>query len=159
MRFEAGAYLFAAGSAAIVAYAGYLRYRAKVTWGWRPVDGRITWSGTEERTITRRGIIGRKRVTLFRADIRYVYTVHGTDFEGSRIFFGDDEWHESHDPVSEITGRYPPGRVVRVFCDPKNSAKAVLERGQQAGARRYLMLVFKTAAAAAALGLLSRWMD
>jgi hypothetical protein len=96
---------------------------------------------------------------LSRADIRYVYTVDGADYEGNCVYFGSDQWLAARERVTEMTDLYPSGRVLKVFCDPKSPQKAVLERGQQKGAQQHLVTALKLGAAAAACALLSTWVN
>lgn len=153
---KTAALVVAACSAAMAVSAGYFWLSARATWGWRPVEGQITHSASEIWETYRRGLVfwGRK-VPIYRPDIAYIYTVAGVDYEGKRIFFGDGAWHDSQDHVSAIIERYPPGQKVRVYCSPTSPKLSVLERGQQKGTLRHLVIAAQLGVAALVLGVMS----
>jgi hypothetical protein len=95
------------------------------TMAWRPVDGLITWSLVKEkgRRIHRRGV-----VTGHVADIKYKYSIGAKEFEGHRVYLGD-QWREGASFASRLVDRYPPGASVQVMVDPARPGESVLEHG------------------------------
>ena len=154
---KTGALVLAVGSALLALYAAYLWLRVRSTWSWRPVSGQITHSPTDQRDTYRTRTLWRKKVPVYRPDVQYVYSVDGIDHQSTRIFFGDGAWYDSQNDAAAIVARYPPGQSVRVYCSPSSPDLSVLERGEQAGARRYVMLAGKLLGLALVLWVLSAY--
>lgn len=91
---------------------------------WPSTEGKVVVSevvGTYGNTTRRTG-------SAWKAHVEYRYEVDGKQYTSSRISFSDygSSIKSSHE---ERAGRYPAGKEVRVFYDPKDPRKAVLEIG------------------------------
>lgn len=128
------AILLGLGAIGTAIYAHYLYRRSQATLHWRPVDGTIIWSTVEERSTNSRYSSNRDQ---YRADIKYAYNVGTLQYEGTRVYFGANEWHSSDTAARQLVNRYPPGKKVRVFVDPESAGETVLARGQMQGGQRW----------------------
>lgn len=67
------------------------------------------------------------------ASVSYEYQVDGSNYTGTRIYFGDyltgDAGH-----ARNLLARYQPGAKMTVFCNPDKPERAVLETGIHGGA-------------------------
>ncbi|MEK7560409.1 MAG: DUF3592 domain-containing protein [Patescibacteria group bacterium] len=90
--------------------------------GWPTVDGVITVSNFTTNQDRDDGSV------TYGASIAYDYTVNGAAHTGSTVHFGQ---YSTSDPSygRGIVSRYPVGKQVRVFYDPDDPAKSVLESG------------------------------
>lgn len=91
---------------------------------WPSTQGTVVVSevvGTYGDTVRRKG-------NAWKAHVEYRYEVDGKRYTSSRISFSDygSSIKSSHE---ERAGRYPAGREIQVFYDPKDPGKAVLEIG------------------------------
>jgi hypothetical protein len=95
-------------------------------------------SGTQR---TRRGF--RRRRTYYYPVVQYRYRVDGRDFLGERITSDSvrvlgarsDERSRNRGLVQRILARYPEGAAVRVYYDPDDPNRSVLEPGVTRGAQ------------------------
>jgi hypothetical protein len=79
--------------------------------------------------------------TSYAADVQYSYGVQGAEYTGNRIYFGDDMWSMPFiRSARKYTERYPVGRRITVYYDPRNPCAAILEPGLSL--RSYATLVF-----------------
>ncbi len=71
---------------------------------------------------------GKIRIARLCLDMDYLYMVENKVFEGHRLNSG---WRcfASEDHIKEVLRRYPSGRKVGVFYNPKNPDKSLLEPG------------------------------
>lgn len=100
-----------------------LRDRAAASTAWPATEGWITASRVER--VKQRGE-GKETYT---ADITYEYSVDGRNFEGDRVWFGDDYSASDASAFRAAVGRYPVGSAVKVHYDPAEPAESVLEPG------------------------------
>ena len=119
----------------LILYGLYLRRRSAAAAYWPSVSGRIT----ESRLVQVRDPDSRG----WDLRLTYTYRLPAGVFQGHRISFF------SGDPA-RAARRYPAGRLVDVFYDPRDPASAVLE--QVAMGR--LLVVFALGIALSALGCL-----
>jgi hypothetical protein len=89
---------------------------------WPSVKGLVTTS-----VVKRSG--GKNRV--YRAKIRYTYTVHGHEFTGRRYALGGEVNTSSRGPAEARCVKYPEGSEPEVYYDPANPKDACLERVQE----------------------------
>ncbi len=89
---------------------------------WPSAHGRITRSESGFQTGDSDSAPEGKLV----ARIAYEFTANGRTYAGTRVDLGENT---SPDYVPAILARYPVGKLVEVFYDPKDPQKAVLERG------------------------------
>lgn len=101
---------------------------------WPHVQGMILTS-----TVTRRptGVTG---ADVYAPVVTYTYEVSGRRFEGSKIAFyiggGGLRW------ANEISDRYPKGSTVKVFYDPRDPSRAVLQPGHETTAGTLIPFAF-----------------
>jgi hypothetical protein len=119
------------------ARAWYLHRRARATLRWRPVDGKITWSMVDEKQYPTRW--GSDR-TVYKADIKYSYTIGEHEHQGTRVYFGVEGYSRRFNTARDLVDQFPPGKVVRVFVDPARLQETVLLRGQEQIARRVMLI-------------------
>jgi len=119
-----GGIFFAIGLSAILT--------ASASKGWPSVDGVIVssevqsdWSSAPAGTPQHRS--GTQRV--YRADVRYAYTVDGQEYEGDRVEFGGFSSSNAK-RAYRIVGTYRKGQTVAVYYDPNDPSRAVLEPGK-----------------------------
>jgi len=109
-------------------------FRADATWKWPTVKGKVTVSEMVTRQESReyqqcgRTRKYRKLVTVYEAEVRYAYSVHGKEYEGDRITFFEGTTDHS-DLAQEDLDRYPAGAEVTVHYKPDDPAESVLEPG------------------------------
>jgi hypothetical protein len=132
--------------AGVFVRSGVRRLRAgAATRGWPAAAGRITHSGVG-RELTTDGEGGSHE--LFDAEVRYMYEVDGATLRGEMIH-ANREPFASRRRAEGLARRYPEGAEVRVFYDPDDPSRAVLEPGTGAAPFGYLA----TAALLALAGL------
>lgn len=105
--------------------AGFSEMRtARASAGWPQTPGKvfkssIDWSSDSDSS------------TGWRAQVAYTYSVGGTEMKGNRVSLGDyGSSNSSH--AQGIVNRYPVGRDITVYYDPRNPATCLLEPGVQA---------------------------
>lgn len=86
---------------------------------WPTTQGLITHSGITKEQQENDSI-------LYTADVRYRYTVGGTQYNGSKLRF--DSWTTSDmERATKEAARYPAQSNIAVHYDPANPATSVLE--------------------------------
>lgn len=103
-------------------------FRANPELAWRQVPGEITSSEVDDS--------GKAPS----ARIRYEYRVDGDQFEGKRIA-PIELWASYSSSASNFVRKYPQGRKVTVFANPRWPGRAVLEPQQQRIAAVCLLLL------------------
>ncbi len=94
---------------------------AKASRSWPSVSGVIERS--EVVTSTSNG------KTMYGFDVVYRYQVEGRDLTSNNVFFGGNTTSSSSSFAHNVVARYPKGAKVKVFYDPNDPSKAVLEPG------------------------------
>ena len=89
---------------------------------WPSVKGLVTTS-----VVKRSG--GKNRV--YRAKIRYTYSVHGFEFTGRRYALGGELDTSNRARAEARCAKYPEGSEPDVYYDPSNPKDACLERVQE----------------------------
>jgi hypothetical protein len=69
-----------------------------------------------------------KTTRMYSADVRYSYTVNGTQYSSGQVSLGDSSTSSSGG-MEEIVRRYPLGSQVIVYYDPAKPGNALLEPG------------------------------
>ncbi len=69
----------------------------------------------------------KKYKNTFYPNLQYTYGVNGVNYVGSRITFSDYA-SNSRKAIRKILRKYPNGAQVKVYYNPKNPAKSVLEK-------------------------------
>jgi hypothetical protein len=130
--------------AAVFAVSGIRRLRAgAATRGWPAVAGRITYSGVS-RELTTDGEGGGHE--LFAPQVRYTYPVDGEIRTGETIHVNREPF-ASRGRAERLARRYPEGAEVRVFYDPADPSRAVLEPGTGRAPFGYLAMAVLLAVA------------
>jgi len=114
--------LFLLAGAAVVIHAFRLARKVQAAQTWPSVKGFVTTS------VVKRGG-GRNRV--YRAKIRYTYSVHGHEFEGRRYALGGELDTSSRGRAESRCARYPEDSEPEVYYDPSNPKDSCLERVQE----------------------------
>lgn len=105
---------------AFVAYSSTMTLsNALATRSWPSVPGRIT----SAKVVTARGT----RTTTSAPEIRYTYTVAGTNHEGARLEFATYAATTSY--ASDAVAEFSEGSDVVVYYDPARPMSAVLRKG------------------------------
>ena len=122
---------------------------------WPTTEGEVTSASvrTEITTETRRsagrygGGTSSTESRTYHADIHYVYTVDGTQYEAGRVVV-DEFGTGDRGRAEQIIAKYPVGSKVTVYYDPKRPSVTVLEPGTSGGSVTLFVfgLVFLTAA-------------
>ncbi|MDP3696713.1 MAG: DUF3592 domain-containing protein [Candidatus Taylorbacteria bacterium] len=89
---------------------------------WPSADGRITISDVSKNYDSEDDSV------TYGAKITYNYTVNGITYMGGTVTFGE---YSSSDPshAGGIVSRYPVGKSVKVYYDPKDPKTSALEPG------------------------------
>ena len=66
-----------------------------------------------------------RNTTTYEANVAYQYRVQGTDYASSNISYKSVEFEDGR----KIVERYPEGKAVSVYYDPRRPQRAVLEPG------------------------------
>lgn len=117
-----------AGGTFLVMHAGPRVIEGLSARSWPTVPGRVVDARVEEVDLGGRGP-GTKR--WFEVRVTYVFDVAGRSHRGDRVGF----WPERRlsPQAREFAASYPPGHPVRVYYDPSNPARSVLDRSIGAG--------------------------
>ncbi len=93
---------------------------AEASRSWPTVRGKIS--------VSEMGVHSDEKNTTYSADVVYDYTVHGTQYTGSRVAFGLIST-SSTSRARRILNRYPRGKEVVVYYDSSDPEESVLEPG------------------------------
>jgi hypothetical protein len=88
---------------------------------WPSVEGEVVVSEQVNEIARRQSKYGTRPFRIEKADISYLYVVDRKKYVGTTVAF------YPKDSPQAISGRYSVGKVVRVFFDPANPERAVLE--------------------------------
>jgi len=95
---------------------------------WPGVPGQVISGTASAQDVTTHAGIDDERdqvETRNFARIAYRYSVNGKRYTGKRVSIGDDM---GNGDIAGLLKKYPRGKVVEVFYDPADPARAVLER-------------------------------
>ena len=102
---------------------------------WQRVKGTVIASGViSER---KRETTTQRAYTSSDAALIYQYQVNGRAYSSGKIRIGDFAIR-SGSRAREIVSKYPEGKKVVVYYNPKNPTKAVLEPGMTRGSLRFV---------------------
>jgi hypothetical protein len=125
------------------------RREVRETARWPKTSGRIVKSASEARSVvthiepgghsdsSQRRSRANTEVRNFAA-VAFDYSVGGRYYTGTRISVRDDPGNIG---VAETKARYPVGKTVDVFYDPKDPIRSVLERDFPENAFRFMVLL------------------
>ncbi len=94
---------------------------------------------------------------MFVPEVNYRYDVHGQHLENDDIQMASVRYF-SASVAKAIAGKYPVGAKVKVWVDPQDVTRSVLEHGDSA-ARRRIVIGFVTLLAPFAMGTLFSWLN
>ncbi len=131
---------FSTAGIALAAFGVFLLVRAQMNANtalalpqWPTVEGKVLSSGVDTRS---RQMTPVNRLSYYVPQLRYAYTIGGTNFEGSVIRPGlDMEGHAVEADARAHIARYPVGGTVTVHYNPQDPKDAALEGGIAGGAR------------------------
>lgn len=116
--------LFTGGGLATL-YFGYQSYQnSKASETWPVVWGTIVTSEVSD--------YDSDGTTMYEARVVYEYTVNDSKIMSDKVSFGEVNT-SNYRPAREIVDRYPEGQQVKVYYNPENPDKAVLEPGVKSG--------------------------
>jgi hypothetical protein len=111
---------------ALILFAGIYKYmEISKAARWPSTQGVVIASGTEGREVKSGGPDQDDTELRTFALIVYEFTVGGRKYQGSRVSIGEDMGNFE---VAETLAKYPKGKAVTVFYNPRKPAEAVLER-------------------------------
>ena len=116
----------------LVAFAVFYKYLEvqKVAW-WPQAPGKVVVSTSEQRPVGSFDDGGGSREDIRNfAKIVYEYEVSGQKMRASRVSIGEDMGNFM---VEETIARYPVGKAVTVYYNPRRPKEAVLEREMPKG--------------------------
>ena len=118
------------GVGALTAY-GTIRLSLKnaQAYKWPTVTGTIVSSLLESDTAN----LQDKPIETYGATIRYAYEVDGKAYESDQIQLGGTSETSQPEAFERLVMRYPEGKRVKVFYEPRDPATATLEPGESVG--------------------------
>jgi hypothetical protein len=125
---------------ALIATATFVKWwQVKVASHWLPAPGKIVSARVVARTVTSisndSSSQGASEIRNF-PEIEFDYAVNGKKFHGTRYSVQENLGNFE---IPETMARYPKGAKVTVFYDPKDPAKAVIERTMPDGAFKFMI--------------------
>ncbi len=121
-------FLFIMGGVIVLIYSINIVYRGISSYSWPYCSGKIISSGLQQ---TERLDPGEGIDKTYSPKIVYEYAVNGARYTNDRIFFGEFG-SGIKSSIKRIADKYPPGKEVPVYYNPKNPQEAVLEKGVKA---------------------------
>ena len=120
---------------AFLYYQAWPQYKkAKASTQWPKASGEITNS----KLISKRTRSKKRTKTTYRAAIAFKYFIKNRVHIGDEVYIGHSNTSSSRFSAERILSRYPIGKDVSVYYDPKNPNYGILEPGTQM--LHYLML-------------------
>jgi hypothetical protein len=122
-------YAFPLGMLGIIAAAAFYKWlQVRAASDWPQATGKVVVSASQVRTVktfddNREGGKGEEERNF--ANIVYEYTVSGQRLRNNRVSIGEDLGNFE---VAETIARYPLGKIVTVYYNPRKPREAVLER-------------------------------
>ena len=89
---------------------------------WPHTDGTIVYSEVERRS-------GSKGGSSYSPGIKFQYSIQGQKYEGDIVAFGMKSVSAGRGFAERFVKKYPKGKDVRVFYNPSEVSKSVLEPG------------------------------
>ena len=124
---------------ALILAAGIYKYmQVSQAARWPSAQGVVIASGTEAREVKSGGAeVDDTELRTF-AMVVYEFTVGGRKYQGSRVSIGEELGNFQ---VAETLAKYPKGKTVTVFYNPRTPTEAVLERDLPAGIWKGLIII------------------
>lgn len=127
-----GALLMLLLGIALTAFGVISIQKALASKSWPTTEGKVTASDVSSE----RDSDGK---TMYKAEVRYAYTVNGKSYESDKIKMISSS-SSSSGMEQKTAGKYPVGATVKVRYNPSNPGTAVLEAGLQIV--HWLLMVF-----------------
>lgn len=127
-------YAFPLGMLGIIAAAAFYKWlQVRAASDWPETTGKVVASGSQVRKVqvfddNREG--GKAEEERNFANVVYEYTVSGQKLRNNRVSIGEDLGNFE---VAETIARYPVGKIVTVYYNPRKPREAVLERDAPKG--------------------------
>jgi len=116
-----GMLLFLLGGILIFYKGSHDVYYSLRTYTWPSVEGKIVFSRVER-------VWHPGQSPTYYPQIQYVYLVEGKEYRGKVVFFSEYGTGSTAGAQATID-KYPEGKIVAVYYNPKDPQNAVLERG------------------------------
>ena len=126
MRLVVMGLLAIAMGSACLAWAQRTAAKIRASAGWPTVQGVVTRARVERQETRQRG---GGYTYHYDADVRYRYAVGGRTYDSDTFVFGVSHSFPDSAAAQAEVDRYPPGRPVRVFYDPRDPAEGCLVPG------------------------------
>jgi hypothetical protein len=112
----------------MIGYQLYQQFDARRTFTSHPA---VVTGSFVERVVSNSG--GRRSGTSvdYKPDIRYTYTVGGTEYQGDRYSFIDFA-HPDRASVEQIVSRYSIGQTIEIWIDPNDPSRSVVDTSNAA---------------------------
>jgi hypothetical protein len=119
-----GYYILILVGTLVLIWQGILFKEAQDARSWPTANGKIISSRLSAERDS-----GFNKPMMYGTSIKYEYSIDGKAFVSNRILFGQmtSNWSNG---ANTLISRYPPGKVVTVYYNPKNPEIAVLEPGK-----------------------------
>jgi len=127
-----GALLMLLFGIALTAFGVISIQKALASKSWPTTEGKVTSSDVSSE----RDSDGK---TMYKAEVRYAYTVNGSSYESDKIAMFSSS-SSSSGMEQRKAGKYPVGATVQVRYNPSSPGTAVLEAGLQVV--HWLLMVF-----------------
>lgn len=88
---------------------------------WDNTSGEVTRSDITTTTS--------KNGKQYKANIQFIYRVHGTEYMSKRAFYGSNISTSSKKRAQKLIDKYPVGQKVNVYYDPMKNSRSVIEAG------------------------------
>lgn len=112
-------------------WAGYAGVSSLKTNHWPTASGRIVASRIEVKKGIKQPGTASKRHDYYSPAIEYQYSVGGKEYTASKIeaYFGGKTSYAAEWQANQVLTKYPEGKNVLVFYDPKDPSRACIEPG------------------------------
>ncbi|OPX41020.1 MAG: hypothetical protein DRG82_01810 [Deltaproteobacteria bacterium] len=110
----------------LLAWGGYELKGAQESSNWPSTQGTIISSRVSKQT--RRDSKTRRNVITYYPRVQFKYTVNGRPYTSNRIEFGGTSGGMER-VAKRVVNRYPSGKKVNVYYNPKDPQYAILEAG------------------------------
>ena len=101
---------------------GYFALKGQATSKWPSVEGTVVESRVARSSPTSGG-------PRYYARVKYEYDVNGVNYAAKTISIGAMREFARESSAAKIVGKYPVGKRARVYYDPEDPSRAVLEPG------------------------------
>jgi len=98
----------------------YIFILSKKSKDWKKTEGEIVNSKVQKTNDD--GVI-------YKAVIRYKYTIGEKVYFSNRVFYGDNTWSNFSKSAKTLVNKYPKGEKALVYYNPKHPNQSVLETG------------------------------